>query len=171
MSISQLARQFKSLLIFPFTLVTANLNGDAVSLALDSGSGNWVGPMTLTQPGSNTFFVQACNTAGCGEDTSTFTVHYNFGSWLPPITTAKFQSGRTLPVIFRVADYNGPTANAVAMVKLDSATVGTAQIQYDSTGTPYYQLNVVLNVATGPHSIAVSLDDGFTNVAYPITVK
>lgn len=155
----------------PLDSVTAALNGNAITLTFDSESGNYVGSMTLTQPGSNTFYVQACNSVGCGDDTSVFTVHYNFGSWLPPITTAKFQSGRTLPVKFRIADYNGPTENAVATVKLDNVVVGTAAVTYDSTGAPYYQLNVVLDVSTGPHSISVSLDDSFTNVTYPITVK
>jgi hypothetical protein len=155
----------------PLDSVTATLNGDPVSLAFDSESGNYVGPMTLRQPGSNVFYVQACNSAGCGDDTSTFTVHYAFGSWLPPITTAKFQGGRTLPVKFRIGDYNGPTGDAVATVKLDGVPVGTAEVMYDSTGTPYYQLNVVLSVAAGAHTIRVDLNDGFTKVVYPITVK
>jgi hypothetical protein len=155
----------------PLDSVTATLNGDPVSLSFDNDSGNWVGSMTLTLPGSNTFYVQACNSVGCGDDTSVFTVHYSFGSWLPPITTAKFQSGRTLPVKFRIGDYNGPTGDAVATVKLDGVPVGTAEVMYDSTGTPYYQLNVVLSVAAGAHNIGVYLNDGFTSVVYPITVK
>jgi hypothetical protein len=152
------------------TSLTATLNGTGIALSLNSESGNYEGDMTLTQPGTNVFAVQACNSVGCGTATSTFTVHYSFGNWLPPITTSKFQHGRTLPVKFRIGDYNGLTAAAIATVTLDGVPQGTAYVYYDPAG-PYYQLNIDLAVPVGPHAVGVSLNDGFTSAAYPISVK
>lgn len=132
---------------------TVNLTED-VTDAVFTGS---FGP--LTQLCSNTFSAFATNGAGSGAATSNFSVHYNFGGFLPPITTAKFQQGRTLPVMFRVNGANGPIATAGPTVKLDGNPVGTASVQYDTNGVPYYQLNVVLNVSTGLHTISISLGD------------
>ncbi len=154
----------------PITAGTARLNGNPVTLSFNSGNADWEAFIILSQPGTNAFTVQACNAVGCTSATSTFTVHYNFGGWLPPITTAKFQSGRTLPVKFRVADYNGLANSAVASVSLDGFAQGTAYVLYDSTG-PYYQLEIQLNVPAGAHQVGVSLNDGVTRATYPITVK
>ena len=155
----------------PLTSITASLNGGVVFLDYNSTNDRYEAPVTLSKPGANTFTVEACNSIGCGDATSTFTVKYDFGGWLPPVTTAKFQSGRTLPVKFTVNDYYGPTPNAVAMVGLDGSGIGQAEVLFDSYGVPYYQLEVKLDVAAGPHSIDISLDDSVTNVSKLITVK
>jgi hypothetical protein len=157
------------------SIVTGALNGAAPPVAfVDTGENDiWQAPapLTLTVPGTNTYKVTAENSFGTGEATSTFNVHYNFGGWLPPITTAKFQRGRTLPVKFRVNDFSGPTSLAVASVFLDGTFVGFADCYYDSLGLPYYQLEVKLDVLAGPHQIRVVLDDVHTLESYPITVK
>jgi hypothetical protein len=157
------------------SIVTGALNSAAPPVAfVDTGENDiWQAPapLTLTVPGTNTYKVTAENSFGTGEATSTFNVHYNFGGWLPPITTAKFQRGRTLPVKFRVNDYSGPTSLAVASVFLDGTFVGFADSYYDSLGLPYYQLEVKLDVLAGSHQIRVVLDDAHTQESYPIMVR
>ncbi len=155
----------------PLTVITALLNGDAVTLNYDSINDKYEASLTLSNPGTNTFTVEACNSIGCGNATSTFIVKYDFGGWLPPVTTAKFQSGRTLPVKFTVNDYYGPTPYAVARVGLDGLDAGQAIVLYDSYNMPYYQLEVTLDVTAGPHSISVSLNDSVTSASKLITVK
>jgi len=152
------------------TSLTATLNSDDVSLTYNSDSANYEASLTLSKPGVNTFTVEACNANGCGNASSTFTVKYDFGAWLPPITTAKFQSGRTLPVKFTVSDYNGLTANALVSVKLDGNVQGEAGVFYEN-GLPYYQLEVKLDVSPGLHSISIAADDGVTSASKSITVK
>jgi hypothetical protein len=155
----------------PLTSVDATLNGDPVTLALNSETGDWEANLVLSQPGANVFQAVATNGVGEGSATSNFTVTYDWAGWLPPITTAKFQRGRTLPVKFRVNDYNGPTADAVAGVYLDNVLQGLAGVQYDANGQPYYQLEIKLDVVPGPHAIGVLLDDGVTGQSMIIQVK
>lgn len=155
----------------PITSYEASLDGNPVTLVYNLVNDDFEASLVLSTPGSNTFYVKACNSAGCGDATSNFTVKYDFGGWLPPITTSKFQAGRTLPVKFTVNDYYGPTPYAIAIVKLDGNAQGQANVLYDSYGMPYYQLEIKLSVAAGPHSVGVSLDDGVTSVVFPITVK
>jgi hypothetical protein len=152
--------------------IEASLNGEPVSLEYNGETLNYEAALQLSTPGSNTFFVEACNSIGCGNTTSTFTVRYDWGGWLPPITTAKFQSGRTLPVKFTVNDYYGPTPDAVATVWLDQAEQGQAGVLYDPYGLPYYQLDIKLNVPSGSSpTVRITLDDGVSNQSKAIAVK
>lgn len=149
--------------------VSCSLNGNSVTLEYNSEDNDWEAPLVLSTPGANNFHVEATNDSGTTKADSNFTTHYDFGGWLPPITTAKFQNGRTLPVKFRINDYNGFTGNAIAAIKLDGIVMGDADILYDSIG-PYYQKNITLN-GVGSHTVGLSLDDLLTNQACVIIVK
>lgn len=150
--------------------------GDPVSLTQDSNDNSLFtgSEIQVTQICGNTFSAYAENSAGSDSATSSFNVHYTFGGWLPPITTAKFQAGRTLPVMFQVNGVNGPIDIATPVVKLDNVAVGTATVMYDVNHVPYYQLNVKLST-TGMHTISLTLGDeacGGTDLrAQTITVK
>lgn len=137
---------------------SATLNGVPVSLTDDDLDNEWIGDLELLELGSNTFAATATNSGGSTTETSDFTVNYAFGGWLPPITTARFQNGRTLPIKFRVNNADGPIDSATPIVKIDGVAVGTApHVEYDAIG-PYYQLEVKLT-KSGPTVVAVELDD------------
>jgi hypothetical protein len=152
--------------------VTGSLNGTPMNLALVSEERPdyvYETGLVLNIPGKNTFSASATNSVGTGSDSSEFSVLYDFGGWLPPITTAKFQAGRTLPVKFRVGDFNGPTDNAIVQVILNGQEMGVAFPFYDASGIPYYQLDVKLG-DSGPCEVKLKLDDG-TEKVLNITVK
>ncbi|WP_340123555.1 hypothetical protein [Methylobacter svalbardensis] len=137
---------------------SATLNDDLVSLNDDDSDNEWIGDLKLLDLGSNTFAATATNAGGSTTETSDFDVNYAFGGWLPPITTARFQNGRTLPIKFRVNNTDGPIDTATPVVKIDGVAVSTApHVEYDAIG-PFYQLEVKLT-KSGPTVVSVDLGD------------
>lgn len=140
--------------------VWATLNDEAVALEWNEESEYFESIVTLGLPGENTFEVCGANVDDETCLLVTFDVGYDFGRWLPPITTSKFQRGRTLPVKFTVLDANGPTDAASAAVLLGDDNQGTAAVEYDDLGLPYYQLNVKLPNVIGSYGITADVENG-----------
>ncbi len=146
----------------PLSSVSAFVNTDPLTLTTE----NTVTPFTYTgafralQLCGNTFSATAENEMGATTANSTFTVTVPFGGWLPPITTARFQPGRTLPVKFRLNmdDGNGllaPTDTLLPEVYLNGTFVGNALVQYDVLGA-FYQLDVPLaKTLTGAATVSI----------------
>lgn len=151
--------------------VNATLNGVPVS----SGS-----TLTLGQPGTNTFTLTATDVAGnTATQTATFTVLYNFGGFLPPISNdggTVFKLGSTVPVKFRLTDGSGAgVSTAVAHLALqlmsdglpsgtpiDATASGAADtgnlFRYD--GTQYIFNLSTTGLTTGVWQLQAILDDG-----------
>jgi hypothetical protein len=151
--------------------VTATLNGAPVS------SGN---TLTLRQPGTNTFTLTATDVAGnTATQTATFTVLYNFGGFLPPVSSdggTVFKLGSTVPVKFRLTDGSGagvsgavahlalqlmsnglPSGTAVDATPSGGADTGNL-FRYD--GTQYIFNLSTTALTTGVWQLQAILDDG-----------
>lgn len=124
----------------------------------------------LTNPGNNTFIVEAVDNAGNKRKIeTTFTVAFKPGKWIPPVPLGHtWNAGRMLPIKFTVLDSNdNPTDDAIATVEVllngSFLTQGTAYIQYDSNGLPFYQFNAkTLKGQAGTLTIKATLNDGTT---------
>jgi len=120
--------------------------------------------------GEKTFSVTATDMAtpyDCNSITKTVTyyVHYNFGGFLSPLGKATYKAGSTIPVKFKLTDALG---NYVSTASLTSITVdgiaasptSSSGFRYDATSQQYiFNLNTK-DLATGSHTIVVTLDDG-----------
>lgn len=152
------------------TSVIASVGGTSIALTQDAEDPEvWTGSFVAANPGNQTITVNASNAGGAGTASVTIRAIYTL-TWLPPVTTSKFQSGRTLPLKFRVSDVNGFTGQATAQVFVNNAYRGLATVAYDAEG-PYYHLNILVNVAAGaPYCVDVRLGDGVLN-ARSLTIK
>jgi hypothetical protein len=142
--------------------------------------------------GAKTFAVTATDNAGnTATKTYTYSVVYDFGGFLPPVSLdgrSLFKLGSTIPVKFQLFDAVGnPVSDAVARIQVvqlsngepagepqdavstSAATTGNL-FRYDSTGQLY-----IFNLATKPLSagswrIIVNLNDG-TSQSIDIGIK
>ena len=109
-----------------------------------------------------------------------YSVIYNFGRFLPPIGVdgqGLFKAGNTVPVKFRLTDYNGvPVSTATATLcyrfisgsvigsdleagSTSAATTGNL-FRYDSIGQQYIFNWGTKGLTAGSYQIAAYLDDG-----------
>jgi len=125
-----------------------------------------------TFPLGDTTVIWTATDASGNASTESVTVHatYRFGGFLQPIPTpiASFKAGSTIPVKFKLYDYNGNAiSNAIAIVNA-GAVSGAAK--YDATAQQYVYTLSTKGMSVGPLTIKALLSD-LSSYAVSVTLK